>query len=65
MGLRDTLAPRLGYLLLEYLDPWTVVATVFILLVFSLFDFEFLQRHLALRRILDFGRSFKISIKKT
>jgi hypothetical protein len=56
MGLHDALAPLLGYLLLKHLSPWTVGATVFILLVVSLFGFEYLQRHLALRRILAFGR---------
>jgi predicted MFS family arabinose efflux permease len=56
MELRDALAPLLGYLSLEHLGPWTVGAMAFILLVFSPFGFEYLQRHLALRRILAFGR---------
>ncbi|MDR2372319.1 MAG: MFS transporter [Puniceicoccales bacterium] len=57
MGLRDALAPLLGYVLLEYLGPWAVGVTAFVLLVFSLIGFEYLQRPLALRKcILDFEK---------
>jgi MFS family permease len=57
MGLRDALAPLLGYVLLERLGPWTVGVIAFVLLAFSLLGFEYLQRPLALRKcILDFEK---------
>jgi MFS family permease len=48
MGLRDALAPLLGYVLLEHLGPWPVGVMAFVLLVFSLLGFEYLHRHSAL-----------------
>jgi MFS family permease len=50
MGLRDALAPLLGYILLEYAGPWTVGITAFILLVIALLGFEYLYRRSILRR---------------
>jgi predicted MFS family arabinose efflux permease len=45
MGLRDALAPLLGYILLECCGPWTVGLTAFLLLAISLFGFEYIHRH--------------------
>ncbi|MDR2806898.1 MAG: MFS transporter [Puniceicoccales bacterium] len=57
MGLRDALAPALGYALLHYTSPWTVGVVAFALLVISLLGFEYLCRHSAYeKRMADMER---------